>query len=231
MKYCWVFPHIFSSYQIPTTGYPFSVSPLAPGTYSNAHEIHVCPCVLPLTPVSTSATEATIFEACNDIVLDAGSAYFLADPINGGYFLAQITGNCQEYHPTLCEKAVVDTGGGGGRPGTPSGDGDIDETYQMVRSGNNGDYGISNFVSENGVDIYPNPFESSITILFPCHSAGRLEISIKDVSGRVRYTETVSCEQGGNVRHSIDAGTLDAGVYFIDLTLNDQHVVKKIVKL
>lgn len=81
------------------------------------------------------------------------------------------------------------------------------------------------------IEVFPNPTENTVTIMYPCKSAGLLDISIKDVSGRIMYTETISCTDGNTVNDVVDLSKFAPGVYFIDLTQNDQHVVKKIVKL
>lgn len=87
------------------------------------------------------------------------------------------------------------------------------------------------FMGYSQIQVLPNPTKDNITITYPCHMAGQLEISIKDVSGRIRYTQSISCNEGNNVSYSIDLSSFVAGVYFIDLTCNSQHVVKKIVKI
>ena len=84
--------------------------------------------------------------------------------------------------------------------------------------------------ANGGISVYPNPTNDKININYPCLSNGQLEIIIKDVSGRTMYTESVPCGEGSNVQHSVDISTFAQGIYFIELTLNDQHIVKKIVK-
>ena len=81
------------------------------------------------------------------------------------------------------------------------------------------------------ISVFPNPAQNTITITYPCSADGQLDISIKDVAGRTLYTETVNCSEGANVQHSVDISSFTPGVYFVDLTINDQHVVRKIVKL
>lgn len=81
------------------------------------------------------------------------------------------------------------------------------------------------------ISVHPNPAQNTITITYPCKSAGQLEISIKDVAGRVRKAESVRCDEGTGIEHQVDISAFSPGVYTVDLTLNDQHVVKKIVKL
>ena len=87
------------------------------------------------------------------------------------------------------------------------------------------------FSGVSQIQVSPNPTQNNITISYPCKSAGQLEIKINDVAGRIRYTESVICDEGNNIQHIVDLSSFSSGVYFVDLTLNDQHVVKKIVKL
>jgi uncharacterized protein YjdB len=79
--------------------------------------------------------------------------------------------------------------------------------------------------------VYPNPAQDNIVISYQYKASGQLAISISDVSGRVRYAATVDYSESSDVQKVVDISRLTPGVYFIDLTLNDQHVVKKIVKV
>ncbi len=81
------------------------------------------------------------------------------------------------------------------------------------------------------IKIMPNPAENYISIFYPCKSDGQLEIKIKDIAGRVRYSELVNCNRGNDVQHEIDISTLVSGIYIVDLTLNNQHYIKKVVKM
>lgn len=90
---------------------------------------------------------------------------------------------------------------------------------------------IRQIFDHSNISIHPNPAQNTVTITYPCKSAGQLEISIKDVAGRVRKTESVRCDEGTGIEHQVDISAFSPGVYTVDLTLNDQHVVKKIVKL
>ncbi len=81
------------------------------------------------------------------------------------------------------------------------------------------------------ISLYPNPAHSSVMVTYPCNADGQLDIDIKDIAGRTMYMESVACNEGSNVQHSIDISTFTPGVYFVNLTINDQHVVKKLVKL
>lgn len=79
--------------------------------------------------------------------------------------------------------------------------------------------------------VFPNPTQNQITIPYSCKQAGQLDISIKDVAGRIRHEESVLCSEGANINHIVNISDLSSGVYFVELTHNGSHVVKKIVKL
>jgi hypothetical protein len=107
----------------------------------------------------------------------------------------------------------------------------IEFKHSNTSSTQNNNGNSNNIFNDESIGLFPNPTQNNITISYPCKSAGQLSISIKDVAGRVRYTENVTCTEGNNVQHLVDMSSLSAGVYFVDLTLNEQHVVKKVVKL
>ena len=45
------------------------------------------------------------------------------------------------------------------------------------------------------------------------------------------YDQSINCNDSGNIEQNVDMTSFAPGVYFVNLTLNDQHTVKKIVKL
>jgi len=97
--------------------------------------------------------------------------------------------------------------------------------------GNNISAGNSSNTANTDIQVYPSPATDKINIAYPCNSAGQLEINIKDISGRVMREESIMCTENNEVQHTVDINTFPSGIYFISLTLNDQHTVKKIVKL
>src|SRR6185312_7032580 len=80
------------------------------------------------------------------------------------------------------------------------------------------------------VDVYPNPAHNNITISYTSHSSQLLKISIKDVNGGVVHAESVMCNSGNTKGRSVDISSFAPGLYFVELTFGDQHVVKKIIK-
>src|SRR5206468_2953950 len=83
----------------------------------------------------------------------------------------------------------------------------------------------------NELTISPNPTHNDIVIAYPCKSSGKLDIMLKDIAGRIVFADKINCEKGNTIERSVNLNSLNDGVYFVEMTLNDQHVVKKIVKL
>ncbi len=86
-------------------------------------------------------------------------------------------------------------------------------------------------IENDEIFIYPNPANDRISIAFPCKSAGLLEINIKDINGRMQYSENISCDGNNSIQHDVNISFLIPGVYIVELTLNGRRTIKKIVKL
>jgi len=80
------------------------------------------------------------------------------------------------------------------------------------------------------VDVYPNPAYNNITVSYASQSSQLLKIGIKDVNGRVVHAESVMCNSGNTEGHSVDISSFSPGLYFVELTFGNKHVVKKIIK-
>jgi hypothetical protein len=84
--------------------------------------------------------------------------------------------------------------------------------------------GIEELESLNRVAIYPNPVVGDINIVF--ENSGQYNIRLLDVTGKVILSTDVNAAQT-----VIGSDNLNAGVYFIQITDNDNNTVtKKIVK-
>jgi hypothetical protein len=84
--------------------------------------------------------------------------------------------------------------------------------------------GIEELESLNRVEIYPNPVVGDINIVF--EKSGLYNIRLLDVTGKVILSTEVNAAQT-----VIGSDDLNAGVYFIQITDNDNNTVtKKIVK-
>ena len=81
------------------------------------------------------------------------------------------------------------------------------------------------------VRLYPNPALDNITITALPSLPGQMQIVIRDITSKAVYTENVPCYAGVPVEHSISLSSFIPGVYLVDVTTPDQHIVKKVVKL
>ena len=81
------------------------------------------------------------------------------------------------------------------------------------------------------INIYPNPLKDYTTIHFNTLTATLVQVSIADITGKVIYTSPGKNYVAGENEITIntkEAG-LAAGSYFINITICDEVVVKKIV--
>ena len=83
--------------------------------------------------------------------------------------------------------------------------------------------------SSSAVEIYPNPFSSSGIISFSCKEDSRVSITLYDLAGRGIETPLDKTMTAGNHEVNFNRGKLNAGIYFLQLKLNDEVVTKKLV--
>jgi hypothetical protein len=82
---------------------------------------------------------------------------------------------------------------------------------------------------ENIFEIYPNPFASNISIKYEKENIKQASIAIKNILG-----QTVFKKQENNFSNSytktFDLSFLSKGIYLLDVTVDGERAVKKIVK-
>jgi len=77
--------------------------------------------------------------------------------------------------------------------------------------------------------FYPNPFESFAVISFLLPEDSRVQIDLYDLTGRKLQTVLDKNMDAGNQDVNLSCDQLDAGIYFLQLTMNNEVVTKKIV--
>jgi hypothetical protein len=83
------------------------------------------------------------------------------------------------------------------------------------------DAGIEQFANNNELTIYPNPNNGSFVI--EPNSAAKQTVQVYDVNGKLVLSQTI------NGKSTIDAGSLNEGVYNISLQSNEGVVNKRLV--
>ena len=80
------------------------------------------------------------------------------------------------------------------------------------------------------VTLYPNPSTGSTTLLFATESEVlNVSVSIIDITGRVVSTESMTVNSGLN-QYQLNTGSLNSGVYFIQLNAGTNTTTHKLIK-
>jgi hypothetical protein len=78
-------------------------------------------------------------------------------------------------------------------------------------------------------DVYPNPFNSSSIISFSLAQDSRVQIQLVDVTGRNLQTILNGNLVAGDHELPLNRVQLSAGIYFLQLKMNEEVITKKIV--
>ncbi|WP_317898268.1 T9SS type A sorting domain-containing protein [Aurantibacillus circumpalustris] len=82
--------------------------------------------------------------------------------------------------------------------------------------------GLTEGSSDNGLQVYPNPFNSMITVQGQSPLA---RITIKDMAGKIVHDETMQ-----NTSSQINLNDLQSGIYLLQMRSETNSTVKKIIK-
>ena len=82
----------------------------------------------------------------------------------------------------------------------------------------------------NDLQVFPNPFRTSIRIQMDLNEATKGSISIKNILGQEIENRSVDFSQGRN-RFEFDSNDWSNGTYFLECRFGDQSVSRKVVKL
>jgi hypothetical protein len=90
--------------------------------------------------------------------------------------------------------------------------------------------GNSNFVNENKFSVYPNPFNENTTIAYTLSVDAEVRLEIYNVLG-VKIQNILSTkQQAGEFKYVLD-NKVNAGVYFINLTINGKTTTQRVLKM
>lgn len=100
----------------------------------------------------------------------------------------------------------------------------------------NGDYEYSEILEancvldENNIVLYPNPVLSDLTIDVEVKNFQTIEYTIQDILGKVVKKGEFEVFRGNN-RKQVSTNFLAEGSYVLNLTINDQRLEKKFIKV
>ena len=78
--------------------------------------------------------------------------------------------------------------------------------------------------------IYPNPTESSAKVDFTLTQNKSAKINVVDIMGRVLEESVKTADNDGHISYTINQrGNLAAGVYFVNIDIDNQRISKKII--
>jgi len=80
------------------------------------------------------------------------------------------------------------------------------------------------------VNVQPNPFMSELFSKIITNKAGKANIRLTDVSGRVILRQTVEVVAGTNLIRIEKVGGLPQGTYFVNIELNNSNYVQKVIR-
>jgi len=86
-------------------------------------------------------------------------------------------------------------------------------------------------VAESGLKVYPNPSNGQSTISFYLTKESDVQIQLTDMSGRLISNITDKRMSAGKNFHQVDfkSESVTAGVYFVNLRINGNVQVQKLI--
>jgi hypothetical protein len=111
--------------------------------------------------------------------------------------------------------------------------------YRLKQTDHNGDFTYSKTVLVKfrssavigEMNVIPNPFTENAFINFNSGADGNMQLTIVDMTGRLVRKETIPAKKGSNSLQLLTgAQELPAGIYLLNLQLNEQRMVYRFVK-
>ncbi|MBI2721479.1 MAG: CotH kinase family protein [Bacteroidetes bacterium] len=84
---------------------------------------------------------------------------------------------------------------------------------------------------QNNVEVFPNPFSNSCTIMLNRESPSEVSIEVIDITGQTVISVKSEEKIKGIFTQEISTEKLSAGVYFVKVNTNNNSAYKKIIKL
>lgn len=151
----------------------------------------------------------------------------------------KILGDCNytnaEVHvkvPAIDSITIAHENGKNGGAGTVFDIAIVDESTNTGQDAGNGSTGISNLVLQPGMFyMLPNPAGKMVNLAFLPSSNGTATVTITDMAGRKVLLQAFDCNKGAASQLQLDVERFVPGNYMVELNLNEEHYVEKLVKL
>jgi hypothetical protein len=88
--------------------------------------------------------------------------------------------------------------------------------------------GIEDIVSGNSVSIFPNPTTTVSTISFDLTESTLVKMEVINSIGSVVFTNGTETMSAGNQKITFDGTELPNGIYFVNLTIGEKVITKKV---
>lgn len=98
-----------------------------------------------------------------------------------------------------------------------------------ANKGNIGSVSVNDIDTDNfELDIFPNPTKDITNITFNLTSNENVLLEVYNATGSIVYTENAGVLSSGNHKLTFNGNELNSGFYFINLTIGDKVVSKKV---
>ncbi|MCF8232287.1 MAG: T9SS type A sorting domain-containing protein [Bacteroidales bacterium] len=111
----------------------------------------------------------------------------------------------------------------------------VDNTMVML-SASKSDFGVYTGIENEGMtqnykvsQNYPNPFKTSTTVSVQLPEAGNLSLEVVNLVGQTVYQENRGHVTSGTKKFTIDGSDFETGVYFYNVTINNETTTKKMI--
>lgn len=89
---------------------------------------------------------------------------------------------------------------------------------------------LKNALADMSIDVYPNPFNDAAQLKIVASSAGRVTVSVMDISGRLILSQVSEFTAGTNLLALNGEEHLEAGVYLLQTEIDGVIGTQKIIK-
>jgi hypothetical protein len=83
-------------------------------------------------------------------------------------------------------------------------------------------------ITDQGINIYPNPAMTNTNVTYSLDQKSDVQVEIYSISGALVFESPVTSQNIGEQSFQINTTSLEEGVYFVNLKINENIITKKI---